>query len=89
MSDVLEKVKAKEAARLNCKKCGMNFATRSEMGRHVYDVHNDKVRKPKPFTIPFELVEEFQYLSKGSFVEVNCKGTLTEKGLELSEIKYV
>ncbi len=72
-----------------CRTCGAVFETRKEMAAHVHYEHVRPKQKPKRFTIPREMVEEFQFLGTSGYARLQVDGELTEKGLEVDTIKYV
>ncbi len=73
----------------NCSRCNIEFSTRKELGRHVYEVHNPKAPRPKSFVVPTEMVEDIQYLSKGTYVKVEGRGIINDKGIDIENFKLV
>ena len=84
---VIDKIKPKKG--FKCTKCGLEFPDRKQLGKHIYDMHNDTAKKAKKIYLPVDTVKEMQYISKGSHVQLEVRGTLTDKGVEVSDIKYL
>ena len=72
-----------------CSKCNQQFPDRKQLGKHIYLEHNDKMAKPKATYLNVDSVKELQYLGKGAYVRLEVRGRLTDRGLAISEIKYV
>jgi len=85
----MEKEKLVSSVKYKCKQCDIEYDSRSELGRHIYEVHNAPFVKEKNHVIPSHFVEEFKYLGEGAYVRVVAEGWLTEKGMEVERFKYV